>query len=157
MKTSIKKGLGFGLTSGIITTLGMIIGLNFSTYSVKVVVSGILIIAIADALSDAMGIHISEETEKGNSHKEIWESTISTFVFKAIFALTFVVPFLLFELSGAVIVSVIWGLLLISLFSLYIAKQNNMNLYKVIGEHLLITIIVIILTYFLGIFVGSVF
>ena len=33
MKASIKKGFGFGLTSGVITTLGMMVGLNASTGS----------------------------------------------------------------------------------------------------------------------------
>ena len=79
MKNSIKKGLGFGLTSGIITTLGLIVGLNSGTGLKSVVIGGILIIAIADALSDSLGIHISEETNKSNKSKKVWESTISTF------------------------------------------------------------------------------
>ena len=69
MKLSIKKGLGFGLTSGIITTLGMMVGLHSSTHSDKVVIGGILIIAVADAMSDALGIHISEETDARKSKK----------------------------------------------------------------------------------------
>ncbi len=79
MKISIRKGFSFGLTSGIITTLGLIVGLHSSTHSAAVVISGILIIAIVDALSDAIGIHISEESEIKHSTKEIWESTITTF------------------------------------------------------------------------------
>ena len=63
MKHSIKVGFSFGLTSGIITTLGLMIGLNSSTNSSIVVIGGILTIAIADSLSDAIGIHIAEESE----------------------------------------------------------------------------------------------
>ncbi len=33
MKHSIKTGVSFGLTSGIITTLGLMVGLNSSTHS----------------------------------------------------------------------------------------------------------------------------
>ena len=69
MKISIRKGLGFGLTSGVITTLGLLVGLNAGTHSKKIVLGGILLIAIADALSDALGIHISEEA----GSKEITE------------------------------------------------------------------------------------
>ena len=64
IKDSIKKGLGFGLTSGIITTLGLIIGLSAGTHSKIAVIGGILTIAFADALSDSLGIHISEESTK---------------------------------------------------------------------------------------------
>lgn len=63
MKRSIKKGLGFGLTSGVITTLGMMVGLNASTKSELAVIGGIIAIAIADAFSDAAGIHVAEEAE----------------------------------------------------------------------------------------------
>ena len=66
MNHSIKTGFSFGLTSGIITTLGLIVGLNSGTGSKLVVLGGILTIAIADAFSDALGIHISEESE--NKH-----------------------------------------------------------------------------------------
>ena len=126
MKTSIKKGFGFGLTSGIMTTLGLMIGLNSSTHSRIVVIGGIIVIAIADALSDSLGIHISEEAEMQHSAKEVWESTISTFLSKFIFALTFIIPVLLFSLNTAIIVSIIWGLSLITIFSIYLAKKENL-------------------------------
>lgn len=96
IKQSFKTGLGFGLTSGVITTLGLIVGLHSGTHSKIVIIGGILVIAVADALSDALGIHISEESNRKRSQKEIWESTISTFFSKLIIALTFIIPILFF-------------------------------------------------------------
>lgn len=151
MKTSIRKGLGFGLTSGIITTLGLIVGLNSGTHSKAIILSGIFVIAIADALSDSLGIHISEEAGgKGVKDKEVWESTISTLLFKFIFALSFIIPILLFDLQTAIMVSIVWGMVLLSIFSFYIAKWKNKSPLKVIAEHLIIAILVIILTNFVG-------
>jgi vacuolar iron transporter family protein len=147
MKQSLKKGIGFGLTSGVITTLGLIIGLNSGTHSKSVIIAGILIIAIADAFSDALGVHISEESEKNNSQKHIWNTTFATLLSKLFFALTFLIPILLFNLNLAIIISLIWGLLLITIFSYYIAKGNKL---KIILEHLTITILVIIATHFIG-------
>ncbi len=157
MKISIRKGIGFGLTSGIITTLGLIVGLNSITHSRLAVIGGILIIAIADAFSDAMGIHISEETERKQKQKQVWESTFSTFFSKLIFALTFLVPVILFPLTTAIIISVIWGLVLITLFSLYIAKIRRIKPFKIIKEHITITILVIILTHYAGYFIDKIF
>lgn len=150
MKHTIKVGVSFGLTSGIITTLGLMVGLHAGTGSKLVVIGGILTIAIADAFSDALGIHISEESEIKHTKMEIWESTLFTFLSKFIFALTFVVPLLLFELSTAIIVSLIWGLSLLSVFSFYIAKKQRIKPWIVIGEHLLIVLIVILLTHNIG-------
>jgi len=158
MKTSIRKGLGFGLTSGIITTLGLIVGLNSGTHSKTIILGGILVIAVADAFSDALGIHISEESgRKTIKTKEIWESTISTFIFKLVFALSFIIPILFFQLKTAVIISIIWGLFLLAIFSFYIAKQKNLNPTKAIAEHLIIAILVIIITNFIGSFVNKIF
>lgn len=157
VKNSIKKGVGFGLTSGIITTLGLIIGLYSSTNSRLVILGGIFVIAIADALSDSLGMHISEETNKKNSKKEIWEATFSTFFSKFIFALTFIIPILFLEIKLAVIMSIIWGFLLISIFSYQIGKRQGDTPMKSVREHILIMIFVIVVTYYVGKFAGIYF
>ena len=149
MKKSIRKGFGFGLTSGIITTLGLMVGLSAGTHSKKVVLGGILLISIADALSDALGMHISEEAGS-TSTENIWASTFSTVFFKFLFALTFAVPVLLFELQTAIIISIIWGGLLLTTFSYSVAKKRKEKPLNAIFEHVIIAIIVIILTYFVG-------
>ncbi len=150
MKHSLRVGFSFGITSGIITTLGLMVGLNSSTHSSLVVIGGILTIAIADAFSDALGIHISEESENRHTTKEIWAATIVTFLSKFIFALTFVIPVLLFELSTAIRISIIWGLSMLCILSYRIARQQKSNPWKVIAEHLVIALAVIVITHSLG-------
>lgn len=86
IKEPFRVGVSFGLTSGAITTMGLMVGLYSGTQSLKAVVGGVLTIAIADAFSDALGIHIHEESENEHTPKEIWQSTIATFVSKFIFA-----------------------------------------------------------------------
>jgi vacuolar iron transporter family protein len=150
MKESFRAGLGFGLTSGIITTLGLMVGLYSGTYSKIIVISGILIIAIADALSDSLGMHISKEAEFNYSHKQVWEATISTFLAKFIFALTFIVPFLFLAIKEAVIAGIFWGLLLLTGFNIYLIKQKKERSYFSLLEHLALAVIVIIITYLVG-------
>jgi VIT1/CCC1 family predicted Fe2+/Mn2+ transporter len=115
---------------------------------------GILTIAIADSFSDALGIHISEESENKHTNREIWEATISTLVFKFLFAITFLAPILLFPLSQAIILCLVWGLGLLCAFSYYIAKEQHAKAWKVILEHLLIAVAVIILTHYVGVWIG---
>ncbi len=150
MKRSIKKGIGFGLTSGIITTLGLMIGLYASTNSRLIVLGGIFLIAIADALSDSLGMHISAEFENNTSKKGLWETTFATFVSKFVFAISFVIPILIFQLKTAIIVSIVWGLSLISVLSFYISKGSKHSSYRIILEHIALAIFVIIVTYGLG-------
>jgi VIT1/CCC1 family predicted Fe2+/Mn2+ transporter len=150
MKESFKLGFSFGITSGIITTLGLIVGLDAGTHSVLAVLGGILTIAVADAFSDSLGMHISQEARDHHKPKDIWESMLSTFMAKFFVALSFAIPFLLIELSKAMIVSVAWGLALLSTLSYFIAKNANNKPWKVVGEHLLIAIVVIAIAYFFG-------
>lgn len=155
MKHSLKVGFSFGLVSGIITTLGLIVGLHSSTHSRIFIIGGILVIAIADALSDAMGIHISEEAENKHSSGEIWESTLSTFLSKFIFALSFLVPIVLFELNIAIIVCIIWGMILITIFSVYLARSQQRPVFHIVLEHSVLAIVVIILTHYIGDWVAT--
>ncbi|MCK4918675.1 MAG: hypothetical protein KAS02_02740 [Candidatus Pacebacteria bacterium] len=150
MKLSLKKGFSFGLTSGVITTLGLITGFSSSEHSKMIIISGIIIIAISDALSDSLGMHVSEESDHKNGSKDIWEATFATFCSKFIFSLSFLIPILLFELPIAVIISVVWGLFLIALFSYYLARSQGENPVYVILEHVLIALIVIMITHFVG-------
>lgn len=133
------------------------VGIHSGTRSRIAVIGAILTIAIADAFSDALGIHISEESENKHTTREIWESTISTFLSKLIFAMTFIVPVLFLKLDLAIIISILWGLFLLSLFSYYLAKEQNVNVWKVILEHLFIAIVVIAATYSVGMWIRSIF
>ncbi len=157
MNHSMKVGLSFGLTSGTITTLGLMVGLYSGTHSKMVVIGGILTIAIADAFSDALGIHVSEESKGKHTEKEIWTSTIAALFSKFVFALTFIIPVLVFKLPTAIVVSIIWGLLLLGIFSYGISKPQKVKSWKAVGEHLLIAIIVIIATHYLGTWISHIF
>ena len=155
MRLSIRKGFSFGLTSGVITTLGLVVGLHSSTHSAPVIIGGILVIAIADACSDALGIHISEEYENKHTTREVWEATVTTFLSKFIVTLTFIIPVLLFPLYTAITLNVIWGLSLMAVFSFYMAREQGASPYLVVIEHLAIAVFVIIVTHYVGDWVAT--
>jgi hypothetical protein len=108
MKGSLRIGITFGMTSAVITTLGLMVGLHSGTHSRVVVLGGILTIAIADAFSDALGIHVSEESENVHSVRQIWGATIATFLSKFLFSLTFAIPIIFLPIFAAIVVSLIW-------------------------------------------------
>ena len=150
MKPSWKTGLSFGLTSGVITTLGLMVGLHAGTHSRAAVLGGILTIAVADALSDAMGIHLAEESKNSGPTFHIWESTVATFIAKLCIALSFALPVLFTPLRTAVLISLSWGLLLLAVLSFFLARSQRIAPWKVIGEHLLIALCVVALSHYVG-------
>jgi VIT1/CCC1 family predicted Fe2+/Mn2+ transporter len=150
MRLAIFKGLGFGLSSGVITTLGMMVGLYATTQNKIVVISGIIFIAIADSVSDALGIHISEESDISKSSKHIWIATFFTFLFKFITTVSFIIPVLIFDLKTSIFISVIWGFFLIFFYTYKISVERKENPYFSIFEHLLLMFIVLFVVYFVG-------
>jgi len=156
MSQSVKKGLSFGLTSGVITTLGMIVGVDASTGSRLAVIAAIIAIAIADAFSDAVAMHVSEESEGAHTGKDIWEATMTTFLTKFVFALTFVIPVWILSLEIAVPVDIIWGLLLMTAFNILLARSQKENVFRVVFEHLAIAVVVILITFIVGSFLSTV-
>lgn len=152
-----RTGLFFGATSGVITTLGLITGLNSGTHSLTAVLGGILVIAVADAMSDALGIHLAEEANPNATTQHIWAATTSTFFNKFIFALSFAVPLIWLPLGQAVIASIVWGMLVITVLSFFLARVQKAHPLAIIGEHLGIAILVVVFSHWIGVWVSKTF
>jgi vacuolar iron transporter family protein len=150
MKMSWRTGISFGLTSGVITTLGLMVGLHAGTHSRAAVLGGILTIAIADAMADALGIHVSEESKNSGSTSHIWEATLATFAVKFLVSATFLIPVLFAPLDQAIVISVIWGLFLLTVLSIFVARAQAIAPWKVIGEHVFIALCVVAITHVVG-------
>jgi VIT1/CCC1 family predicted Fe2+/Mn2+ transporter len=157
MASGINTGIHFGLTSGVITTLGLIVGLHAGTHSTMVVIGGVFTIAVADALSDALGIHISKEAENTLSTRQIWLATLATFIAKFVIAGTFIVPLVLLPLATAIMVSMTWGLLVLAVLSVRLARIQRLSPLPVIAEHVGIGLAVVALTHVIGDWVAKTF
>jgi vacuolar iron transporter family protein len=144
-----KNNYLFGSSSAIITNLGLITGL-YSTNNAKLNILGsILLIAIADNISDTLGIHIYQEAE-GLEAKKVWFSSFTNFSSRLIVSSFFALLIILLPLQLALIYSMILGLLLISIISYFIAIHKKNNPYIAILEHIGIALLVVVLSRILG-------
>lgn len=100
-----EDGKMFGLTSGTVTTLGLIIGLYKSTKNVAIIIVGILSIALSDSFSDGLGFYYSQLVD--HDPTGALNSGLTTFLFKLLIALSFIIPFMIFNIDLAVIVAII--------------------------------------------------
>jgi len=158
IRKSFKVGVSFGMVSGVLTTLGLLIGLGVSTQSKAAVIGGVLTIAIADALSDAFGVHLSQEASGDSSTRHVWEATVSTFLSKFIFALTFLIPVYFFNIKYAIIVSSLWGFFLIGFLSILISKgMGKKEKLEVVLEHFVLFLLITFSSYFIGILIDRLF
>lgn len=149
MSRIAESGLGFGLTSGVITTLGLLVGTAASTSNPGLVAGSILTIALADSMSDAFGMHVSAESTNA-SERSTWVVTFTTFGTKLATTLTFLIPILLFPLSVAVWICVLWGCALLIGLSSFIARQRGVHIMKPVIEHVGLALVVVYLSQILG-------
>jgi len=154
MRGSIRTGFSFGITSGIITTLGPMVGLHSGTHSKLAALGGILTIAVADAFSDALGIHIERVREQalhtrdmGIDHRHLSDQVRLHAHLRG--AGSAVPP------QGGDNVSLAWGLSLLGIFSYLIAKQQKVKPFMAVAEHLIIAIAVISINHYPGDWIGT--
>jgi vacuolar iron transporter family protein len=139
----------FGATSAIITCLAFIIGLSKSTHPQMSIIASLLVIAIADNISDSLGIHIYQESDLKKS-SVVRTSTFYNFLTRFFVILIFILLVLILPINFAIISSIFWGVSLLIVISFYIAKEQKINPYKAIVEHVAIAVVVIILSNFVS-------
>jgi VIT1/CCC1 family predicted Fe2+/Mn2+ transporter len=108
-------------------------------------------------MSDALGIHLAVEADPNATITHIWSATISTFLNKFFFALSFAIPLLLLPLEQAVIASLLWGMLVIIVLSFLLARVQKASPYSIIAEHLGIAILVVVFSHLIGVWVSNTF
>jgi vacuolar iron transporter family protein len=143
-------GISFGATSAVITTLGIIIGLGTAVDSRLAMATSVVVLAFCDSLADALGMQLSEQSRQDEKGKPIILESIFTFIGRFLFSLIFLIPIALLNLKWAEIVSVIIGVFVITVFSVIIAKRKKISVLKEVIENVALTIIVVIVSYFLG-------
>jgi|GEM_PF-651446 len=149
--------LSFGITSGVLTTLGIIIGINTATESIVGVLGGIVSIAVADSLSDAFGLYSVKSSEKGTSSRAAVKAALNTLAGKVFFTMSFLVPFILFSLQTAVLAAVIWGAILLTIVGIHIAIVKQKNILLSVSRNLLLAGIVIALSFIAGKLIALIF
>ena len=135
----------FGGTSAIITNISLIVGLN----SKSNIIGGLLVIALADNISDSLGIHIFQESETQHEASNLL-STVSNFTVRLLVSLTFILIILLLPIYSAQIVAVIWGVILLSSMTYLIARANKSDPIPEVVKHLAIAVVVIAASKFIG-------
>ena len=120
------------------------------------IIGAMLLIAIADNISDSVGIHIYQESELLNT-REIWVSTFTNFLARILVSSTFILLVIIFPIKLAAVCAISWGLLLLAILSYTIAKDEEVNPYFAMLEHVGIAVLVVILSNYIGGFVISKF
>lgn len=138
-----------GATAAIITSMGLIGGPNQGTYARSGIITGLLIVGLADNISDSFSFLMYKELE-GASRRDLNSDTLVNFIVRLLLVITFALIVILFSPNTAFIVSSVWGLALLATLSFLIAKSNKINPLRTIVLNFIIAIVVILGSKLLG-------
>jgi vacuolar iron transporter family protein len=133
----------FGATSAIITSLALITSLDIDSSSQLAVIGSLLVVALADNISDTLGIHIYQEGESFKK-REVWISTATNFLTRLFVAIIFILIVVIFPPPIATYISIIYGFLILTFISFIIAKKRQTSVIRSVLEHIIIASLVII-------------
>jgi VIT1/CCC1 family predicted Fe2+/Mn2+ transporter len=148
--------ISFGGTAAIVTSMGLILGLDAAASSTQSITGVLLIVALADNLSDSLSVHVYQEAERLES-REAFRSTLANFVTRLLVALSFVVLVITLPRDSLVAVTLAWGFLLLALLTFRIARARGARVGKEIAKHVVIAAIVIVTSRWLGTWIAGSF
>jgi hypothetical protein len=147
--------VSFGGTAAIVTSVALVFGLDAATATKSTIVSGLLIVALADNLTDALSMHIYQESERRLTTREAFIATWSNFVARLLLALTFVVLFLLLPVGPAVVASAAWGVGLLTLLTWALARERKVSFASELAKHFGLAFAVILASRAIGTFITA--
>jgi VIT1/CCC1 family predicted Fe2+/Mn2+ transporter len=147
--TDLSK-FSYGITSSVVTSLALIVGLDEITNPKMSIIGALLLIAIADNISDSLGIHIYRESAYSKAKNNIKVYTFSNFLTRLSITLLFVSLVMFLPIQYAILSSLVLGLSLLSILSYLIAVNQKTNPYLQIFQHVGIAIVVLITSHFVG-------
>jgi len=142
------KRFAFGATAAVMTSMALIVGLGSANTGKASIIAGLLIIGLADNLSDSLGIHIHEETDSGSA--DALALSVSNYVTRLLLVGTFVAFVALLPFGAARLASLVWGVILLSALTYSIAKARSANPVTQIALHLVVAAAVIVLSQAVG-------
>jgi hypothetical protein len=148
------KRFAFGSTAAVMTSMALIEGLGSADSGKPGIIAGLLIIGITDNLSDSLGIHIHEESELHG--RQALALSASNYGTRLLVVISFITLVLALPLSVARILSVVWGIALLSTLTYFIARARRAKPAREIAIHLVVAAVVIALSQGIGLVIGRV-
>ena len=143
------SNFSFGAVSAVITCLALITSFDTTSTSRLGVIGSLCVIALADNISDMLGIHIYQEGEYA-SFRKVWRSTVSNFIARFCVILVFILFVLLLPPVIAIVCSLLYGFLILTVVSYLVAQKRHTAPKAIIVEHILIAIFVLVLSKYIS-------
>jgi|GEM_PF-599660 predicted membrane protein (TIGR00267 family) len=133
------QGTAFGVMDGVITILGVVIGVAEATGNATLIVVTGTVAGVANAFGNSIGFYASELAERGEhirenkavaSHREMYRSSILSFISSLVAMILPVSPFLLLATTQAMILAVCLATALLFALGSYVGHLSHMGRFS---------------------------
>jgi predicted membrane protein (TIGR00267 family) len=159
------QGVAFGTMDGMITILGVVIGIAAATQNSGAVVISGLVAGVANAFGNSFGFYASELAERAehiqeNQHvssmTETRRSTLLAFAHSVASTILIVAPFAMLSLRHAMIASLIIALAVLFALGALVGRFSHASPWKFAIRYALLGLAGAALSFMVGAVVGSV-
>ena len=140
---SLSIGNIFGSISGVITALGLIVGMYGANIKAAAIIVGLVSIAIGDSISDALGIYYG--VNYSNSEADARKQALMTLIAKFSIPMLMTIPFRYMSVKDAVVANILFGILIV-----FYISNRMFDEYKDIVVNIGILLCAIAITYYFG-------
>ncbi len=148
--------ISYGGATAIVTNMALIVGLNGVIAAKAGIIGALLVVAVADNLTDSLSIHIYQESERLAELRAV-TATLTNFATWFIVFTSFVLIVLLLPIDTAIALSLAWGLALLVALACLLAKATRASIASEIGKHVAMAIMVIFVSRAIGIWIAAYF
>ncbi|MGE5090184.1 MAG: hypothetical protein ACM3QY_13735 [Candidatus Levyibacteriota bacterium] len=148
--------ISFGGTAAIVTSMGLILGLDAANTSRQTIVGALLIVALADNLSDSLSVHAYQEAE-GLERREAFLSTAANFVTRLLVASTFVAMVVALPHEWLPVAACAWGFALLALLTHRLARARDAPVAKEVAKHVVVAALVLAVSRWVGTWISGSF
>lgn len=148
------RKISYGGTAAIVTSTALISGLSAAGAARPVIVSALLIAAIADNLTDALSIHVFMESEQFET-KEVVAGTITNFLARLLVCATFIPLVVLISTPHIQKAAIVWGMSLLVGLTYLVARERKARIWMEILKHVVVAGIVLTVSTTAGHWIGK--
>ncbi len=149
------RKISYGAAAAVVTSMALISGLSAASATKSVIASALLIAAFADNMTDALSIHIFQESEQLDT-KEAFRGTITNFFTRLVLGISFVTLVALLPLAYITKAAFAWGMLLLAILTYFVARERNVKPLPEVLKHLVFSMVVITVSMTLGHWLGTI-
>lgn len=148
------RWISFGSPSAIVTSMALIVGLGAATAAKATMLASLLIIGIADNLTNSLSVHIYQESER-MAQGQAFRATVANYAVRLAVTGSFIFLLLALPTKAVVCACLAWGGFLLSGLSYLLAKVRHVGALSEISKHLGVAAVVILLSNVIGLLIRS--